>query len=579
MRMDLLPLNPPVPFLQSPGEPPIAFTTWIHMFETYLLAISATEISEVRKRTLLIHCLGAEGQHIFYTFPLADDKYETALTALKNFFVPKVNVVANCYRFHQSGQKPGETIMQYIASLRSLIVICDFGNMADEMIRDQLIEKTTMLHVRERLLLEPQLTLEKAITIGTQIESATAEAKIMSMNKGGTVPAVTLLQKSSLPLQTHNCKRKTNEKPSNQQIQNTVKACFCCGSPQHLANYTGCLVKVAQCNHCKKIGYFAKVCRSSQFNEQVHAVTIPDVTVLSLDKITTAHIPEQIKCTVNVSALPSGKQHSIQLMLDTGSAVSILPDSIYLHYFKDVPLTEPKLHLVSYLKNHIPVHGCLPIIVTFGDCCVTAELYIVHKGTPILGRDLLAALNLRVVNGRIDLPQQSTLAVHTPVSAGTQHQIEEKLGYAYGFLHIVKMRNNVMPVRQRLRWLPFSVREAVSEELRKLVQKDIIEEIDSSEWVSPIVVMQKKSGGIRLCVDLREPNQASVIDSHPLPHIEVFAELCGAKMFSTLDFHTTRLCCMKISETSQHLLHEGLFHFKHVSYGLASAPSAFQKMM
>ncbi|CAM4554737.1 unnamed protein product [Caretta caretta] len=43
--------------------------------------------------------------------------------------------------------------------------------------------------------------------------------------------------------------------------------------------------------------------------------------------------------------------------------------------------------------------------------------------------------------------------------------------------------------------------------------------------------------------------------------------------------HTTRLCCMKIAETSQHLLHEGLFRFKRVPYGLASAPSAFQKMV
>ncbi|KAM9165617.1 potassium channel subfamily U member 1 [Pangshura tecta] len=87
--------------------------------------------------------------------------------------------------------------------------------------------------------------------------------------------------------------------------------------------------------------------------------------------------------------------------------------------------------------------------------------------------------------------------------------------------------------------LPFSVRETVSEELRKLVQKNISEEIKSSEWVSPIVVMLKKGGGIHLCVDLREPNKAIVIDSHPLPHIEeVFPELRGAKMFSTLDLQS-----------------------------------------
>ncbi|CAM5095090.1 unnamed protein product [Eretmochelys imbricata] len=233
------------------------------------------------------------------------------------------------------------------------------------------------------------------------------------------------------------------------------------------------------------------------------------------------------------------------------------------------------------LQNHIPVHGRLPVIVTFGDCCVTVEFYIVHKGTPILGRDLLAALNLRIVNGRIALPQQSTLVVHTPLSAGTQHQVEEKLSCAYAFLHKVKMRNNVMPVQQKLWCLPFSVREAVSKELRKLVQKDIIEEIDSSEWVSPTLVMQKKGGSIRLCMDLREPNKAIVIDSHPLPHIEVvFAERRGAKMFSTLDLQSAYYQVM-LHEDSRDLTafttHEGLFRFKHVPYGLASAPSAFQK--
>ncbi|CAM4562393.1 unnamed protein product [Caretta caretta] len=136
------------------------------------------------------------------------------------------------------------------------------------------------------------------------------------------------------------------------------------------------------------------------------------------------------------------------------------------------------------------------------------------------------------------------------------------------------MQNNVMPVRQKLRCLPFSVREAVSEELRKLVQKDIIEEINFSEWVSPTVVTQKKGGGIRLCVDLREPNKAIVIDSHPLPHIEeVFAELCGAKMFSTLDLQSAYHQVM-LQEDSRDLTafitHEGLFHFKHVPYGLTS---------
>lgn len=96
-------------FFTNAGEPPTAFTSWIRMFENYLLAISDTEVSEERKPALLIQSLGVEGQHICYTFPL-NDKYETAIIALKEFFVFKVNLVAKRYKFCQCEQKLGESI-------------------------------------------------------------------------------------------------------------------------------------------------------------------------------------------------------------------------------------------------------------------------------------------------------------------------------------------------------------------------------------------------------------------------------------------------------------------------------------
>ncbi len=89
------------------------------------------------------------------------------------------------------------------------------------------------------------------------------------------------------------------------------------------------------------------------------------------------------------------------------------------------------------------------------------------------------------------------------------------------------MRSNVPPVQQKLCRLPFAVRDAVSQEIKRLESEGIIEKVDSSPLVSPLVAIQKKSGGIRLCIDLRDPNKAVIIDSHPLPHIEeVFTEFC-----------------------------------------------------
>lgn len=72
--------------------------------------------------------------------------------------------------------------------------------------------------------------------------------------------------------------------------------------------------------------------------------------------------------------------------------------------------------------------------------------------------------------------------------------------------------------------------------VRSLEANDVIEHVDASEWVSPIIVVQKKDGKIRMCADLREPNKAVVIDSFPLPHTdELLNSLVGATHFSKLD--------------------------------------------
>lgn len=72
-----------------------------------------------------------------------------------------------------------------------------------------------------------------------------------------------------------------------------------------------------------------------------------------------------------------------------------------------------------------------------------------------------------------------------------------------------------------------NVRREVPAEVKRLLQASIIEPVDASEWVSPLVVARKRRGVIRLCVDLREPNKCVIMDCHPLPQMEdLFAVRC-----------------------------------------------------
>ena len=86
-----------------------------------------------------------------------------------------------------------------------------------------------------------------------------------------------------------------------------------------------------------------------------------------------------------------------------------------------------------------------------------------------------------------------------------------------------------------------------------------------------------------MCVDLREPNKSMVCDCYPLPHMdELLTNLRGATMFSTIDLASAyhqMLLHPDSRDITAFITHEGLFRFCRVPFGLASAPSAFQKMM
>ncbi|GFU31865.1 hypothetical protein TNCV_1111281 [Trichonephila clavipes] len=103
----------------------------------------------------------------------------------------------------------------------------------------------------------------------------------------------------------------------------------------------------------------------------------------------------------------------------------------------------------------------------------------------------------------------------------------------------------------------------------------------TSEYASPIVLVKKKDGTIRLCVDYRKLNRKLVMDRFPLPLIEdVLDKLQGAKVYTTLDlkngfFH------VDVNEDCKHLtsfvVPDGQFEFNKVPFGLSTSPSVFQR--
>ena len=92
----------------------------------------------------------------------------------------------------------------------------------------------------------------------------------------------------------------------------------------------------------------------------------------------------------------------------------------------------------------------------------------------------------------------------------------------------------IPPVAQAARRIPFHMRRKVSEALKELEKQDIIERVDGpTPYTLPLVVIPKKDGSVRLCVDMRIPNKAIQGTRHPSPTIDDLIHIMnGATVFS-----------------------------------------------
>lgn len=114
----------------------------------------------------------------------------------------------------------------------------------------------------------------------------------------------------------------------------------------------------------------------------------------------------------------------------------------------------------------------------------------------------------------------------------SKHKLD--CGRAKDFVHRIHLSDN-RPFRLPYRRVPPGHYQKLRQVLSEMEERDIIRK-SSSEWASPLVLVWKKSGDLRICVDYRWLNSRTIKDAHPLPHqADCLAALGGNALFSTMD--------------------------------------------
>ena len=194
--------------------------------------------------------------------------------------------------------------------------------------------------------------------------------------------------------------------------------------------------------------------------------------------------------------------------------------------------------------------------------------------------DHLQDLFQRTING-LSCAQSASIAKLLIKHQSTFSESDNDLGRTGIIRHRIPT-GNAHPIKQPLRRLPVQMNQEAQEQINDMLEKDVIQP-SSSPWASGIVMVQKKDGTKRFCVDYRRLNDVTIKDAYPLPRIDdSLAQLSGAEWFSCLDLNSGYWQVevdASDREKTAFSSKQGLFEFKVMPFGLCNAPATFERLM
>ena len=194
-------------------------------------------------------------------------QYGAVKDSFEAYFVPKKNVIYERARFNQRVQQANETVDSFITALYTLAENCSYGALHDELLRDRLVVGLRDTSLAERMQLDRDLTLEKAVNMARQSEVIKRQQTDLRGETKGEMDAVTAKhkkQKQHTPKTTFQHKSPATKSKAPTDCQQ----CYRCGkAPAH--RKWQCPAKEVTCHTCGKKGHYSKVCKSAK---AVHVV-------------------------------------------------------------------------------------------------------------------------------------------------------------------------------------------------------------------------------------------------------------------------------------------------------------------
>ena len=510
------------------------------------------------------------------------------LTLFKKTFLPARNIFHSRAQFFNMKQEDNETLDEYWKRLVDIERKCDFGNItAEEIITYKFASTIKDKKARDKFIRGP---------LKLQLVLDTIELDNYNRKYGDKRPKSKKARKDSSNSSTstelightnQSRKRKTN---FTEKKKFPNRDCRFCGKPNWSMEHI-CPARKAQCNNCKKMGHFAKVCKSktvSRIKETASSdsSTEPWPEIDHIQSVNGVNRIDFYKAILLVHGQP------IEFIIDTGSPVTIIPPIITP---KDIKKTTKTF--VDVNKNPIKFKGEAMVEVKTEKSKETLPILITeNKNTqPLLGLDWLDRLE-------IGLQGSKKTNVIRYVEEDRRKKIINEHEDLFKNNHTIKdltidiqLKKDVKPIQQKGRPVPIHFQKSVRDELEKLTKSGHIEKADETTencFISPAVITIKKDKSVKIALDSRKLNEACVKRKAAMPNMEELISKISAKItngegeiwMSKIDLDYAYGQAKLAKEAAKHCVFSiiggdftGHYRFKKGFYGLSDIPTVFQE--
>lgn len=480
-------------------------------------------------------------------------KYETVLKKFEDYFVPIKNESVSSHIFFTRNQEPGEMFDAYLTELKKLSNDCNFGTLKDRLIRDRVVAGILDKRVKDRLLRETDLTLEKTIKICKSAELSEQHVKkfedtkeVANINKkqqnGGNSSRGAGNDKSRRvqPKQVTSSSSSAARETSDSSKQE--KTCQRCG---YKHRYQNCPAFNKKCNKCDKTGHFAKMCNNDKRSVRVVDVKSDkeydnDVEEFFCDWISINSINAREEWIQKVNFIDSKK--TIAFKIDSGAQCNVIP----IDLCKKLNIKEcakSNVILKNYNQQKIKTIGKVKLKCKIGNIEKEVDFEIFDgKNVPILG--LQSSIDFNLIK-RVNPDEESKyVQILNACSVNKDNENINKyknIFNGYGkikdFQYKIELKEGSVGKVEPCRHVPFKLINKLKVEIKRMEAVGIISKIEKpTDFVNSLVVVGKSDGSIRICLDPQYLNSCIKREHVQLPTVEeISAKIKNAKYFTKLD--------------------------------------------